>query len=811
MEVGQTDTVQDTKKAKCGTETTWCDWGAAREFLGLLDEGATAFAFQTFSDDKSLIRHETTYPGLAPGEAHRKGDRSKKVKKDPHAKIINSALTDSLCERLERENLKGVYVGVTVNETDGKGRRLENIKRVRAVIADFDHGLPEEFPLRPSALVNSSEGKYQAYWFVGDEMEPVLASGIAITLAKEYGADGNCTDLSRVLRLPGTFHMKSGKPRIVTVAYELDEGNAVKCYRAAAIAKAFPPTEVIKRKDAASAIWKNSTAKPDDVQAALCAIAHAPSGEDPRETNVENRAAWFKFGCAIKREFGDAGLDMWLEWSQLAGRGVYDEDDALRVWTSISDRTYSGQPCTVGSIFHWAKEAGWSRANEQLRQSLVAVEALAVRGDDGKDDASERPTDASLPALFAWPVTNKQNKEGKEVGTPVARAPQNARYYLQCAGIDVVFNEFDMLTYVRRNGRLSVLSEAVIGDIYIDLNNAGCFSSKELVAEVVRKEGRQNPVHPVRRYLGNLTWDGTPRLERLLPDYAGAADTPLNRAMGKAWAIAAVRRVRQPGVKFDAMLVLQGPQGAGKSSFFRTLASPEWFSDSVDVGVNAKEFIENSSGAWIIEHPELSGYSRREQNDIKRYFAAQADKARVAFARIAEAVPRQCVFGSTTNDETFLDDPTGNRRFWIAKVDTVRLARLASDRDQIWAEAAWLEKRGESHNIPQSLWGDVAEANKHFEVVDPVAERTSEILAELGDNATVSNADLFMALGIRDVAKRGGKVGRSVNKGARDAGWLPYRTNTHRCLQSNGADDHATAYAWSETASRLVGAKPKRV
>jgi hypothetical protein len=805
------DTVKDNKGAKCGTETSVFNRSVAREFLGLLDGDAKAFTFQTFSDDKSLIRHETVYPGLAPGDAPQKGDRSKKIKRDPNARIITSALTDGLCERLEQANLKGAYIGVTVNETDGKGRRLENIVRVRAIIADFDHGLPAHFPLPPSALVNSSEGKYQAYWFVDDLMPPKLASGITITLVREYGADSNCTDLTRVLRLPGTFHMKTGKPRLVTVGYETDADGVVRGYRAAEIAKAFPPTEVVTRQSAAHASHKTGTTNPDDVRAALDAIAHQPSNEDPRESNVDNRATWLKFGCAIKREFGDAGLDMWLEWSKLAGHDVYDEDDALRVWTSISDSTYSGQPCTIGTIFHWAKAVGWSRANEQLRQSLAVTTSGHVDGHESEIPDAPDVSVPTLPTQFAWPVTNKQNKDGKEVGTPVARAPQNVSYYLGCAGIDVVFNEFDMLTYVRRNGRLSVLSDAVIGDIYIDLNNAGCFSSKDLVADVIRKVGRQNPVHPVRIYLNKLRWDGVFRLEKLLPYYADTTDTPLNRATGRAWMIAAVRRVRQPGVKFDAMLMLQGKQGAGKSSFFRTLASSEWFSDSLEVGANAKTFIENSSGAWIIEHAEMTGYSKKERNDVKRYIAAQEDKARVAFARVAEAVPRQCVFGSTTNDEQILDDDSGTRRFWVAEVGTVRLTDLANDRDQLWAEAAHFEERGDSHNIPPNLWGQVAEANKRFEVVDPVAERVAEILASLGDNATVSNADLFMALGIRDVTKRGGKTGRAVNKGARDSGWVPHRTNTHRCLRSRYADDDATAYAWNDTAGRLVGVTPKRV
>lgn len=813
METGLHEGIDEGNREKCGSKTTFCNWEAAREFLGAIDPDATGFTFQTVSDDKSLKKVETTYPGIAPGDVAPRGTKAKTKLVDPNAKIYNGAVTESLCERLEKQNQKRAGIFFAVNETDLKGREKHNIRRVRAVWADFDNGLPESFPIKPSALVCSSPGRYHAYWIVGDEMSFETFRGVMVRIVRDYGGDANVMDIARVLRLPGTCHMKTGKPHLVTVEYVRDQGGFVTAYRAATIVKAFPPVEIVTREAAAHSTIRTGLADIQHIVSALDHIAHLPSEFDPHQSVVRNRATWFKVLCALKHEYDDAGLSIALDWSKQVGADVYDEDNAQAVWTSINKGSYSGKPCTVGTIFHWAKEAGWSAANARLHQALASAVVPLNHAENDKPAMSVASISNDTTALtqIAWPVTNKQNKEGQEVGTPIARAPRNISHYLKCAGIHVVFNEFDMLTYVRRNGKLAVLSDAIIGDIYIDLSNAGCLSSKDLVADVIRKVGRETPVHPVRRYLDKLHWDGRPRLETLLPHYANTADTALNRAMGKAWMIAAVRRVRQPGVKVDAMLALQGAQGAGKSSFFRTLASSEWFSDSLDIGVNAKDFIENSSGAWIIEHAEMSGYSKKEINDVKRYITAQEDKARVAFARVAETVPRQCVFGSTTNNAQFLNDDTGSRRFWVAEVGTVRLEELGRDRDDLWAEAAFLEEQGKSHNIAPDLWGDAAKANKCFEVVDPVAERTAEILLGLGKNATVPNADLCMAMGIRDVTKRGGSVGRSMNKGARECGWLSERTNQQRFLRSEGADDAATAFAWNESSGALVGKRPQRV
>jgi predicted P-loop ATPase len=308
------------------------------------------------------------------------------------------------------------------------------------------------------------------------------------------------------------------------------------------------------------------------------------------------------------------------------------------------------------------------------------------------------------------------------------------------------------------------------------MHDAGCPTPKGLVSEILHHIGAKNRVHPVREYLDGLEWDGKKRLHGLVPYYLRAQDSPLNRAMGKAWMIAAVRRVRQPGVKFDYILTLQGEQGSGKSTFFRILAGDDWFNDSLEIGVSAKEVIENASGSWIIELAELSSMSRREVEEVKKFASIQADRARTAWARVAEMVPRQFVFGATVNRAEFLIDDTGNRRFWVAAVGRTREAELRSDRDQLWAEAAHCEAQNESHNIRDELWEEVTRVNEKHLVHDPVADAAESILSALPEeDAVVSAHQLACACGIDDVTRQGGAIARSIAAGARRAGWAADR------------------------------------
>jgi hypothetical protein len=224
--------------------------------------------------------------------------------------------------------------------------------------------------------------------------------------------------------------------------------------------------------------------------------------------------------------------------------------------------------------------------------------------------------------------------------------------------------------------------------------------AKDKIADAVALIGERRAYHPVRDYLAGLWWDGEERLNTWLIDYLGADDTPLNRAFGRKILCAAVRRAFQPGCKLDAMLVVEGAQDIGKSSSIRALCfNPAWFTDQLEVGADAKVTIEKTAGTWIVEMPELDGMGRRDTNRVKSFITTVGDKARLAYGRYPVTRPRQFVLFGTTNESRYLNDLTGNRRFWIVRVTKADVASIAADRDQLWAEAV----RAEPH---EKLWLD---------------------------------------------------------------------------------------------------------
>ena len=222
-----------------------------------------------------------------------------------------------------------------------------------------------------------------------------------------------------------------------------------------------------------------------------------------------------------------------------------------------------------------------------------------------------------------------------------------------------------------------------------------------------------NSFHPVRDYLDGLKWDGVPRVERLFIDYMGADDNIYVRAVTRKMLAAAVRRIRQPGVKFDCVLVLVGRQGCGKSYIISRLGG-RWFSDTL-TSIQGKEAYEELQGFWIFEIGELSVLRKSEVEAVKHFIAKQYDSYRAAYERNVQTRARQCVFFGTTNRSEFLRDATGNRRFLPIDVHPEKAVKdmfteLDDDtRDQLWAEACVLEQKGEK------LYLDTAELRKFAE------------------------------------------------------------------------------------------------
>ena len=243
---------------------------------------------------------------------------------------------------------------------------------------------------------------------------------------------------------------------------------------------------------------------------------------------------------------------------------------------------------------------------------------------------------------------------------------------------------------------------------YVD-QNYGTFSQRNYDI-AVEKCVDDRSYHPIKEYLASLPeWDGIPRVDTLLIDYLGAADNAYVRAVTRKTLCAAVTRIYAPGTKFDTMLVLNGPQGIGKSTLISRLAM-EWFSDSLTLSDmnDGKTAPEKLQGYWIHEIGEMAGMRKADIDKVKSFVSRQDDKYRAAFGKRVTSHPRQCIFFGTTNAENgFLRDVTGNRRYWVVTTPGTGPKHpwelTQSDVDQIWAEVLRLVKEGETLYLPVAL------------------------------------------------------------------------------------------------------------
>lgn len=222
---------------------------------------------------------------------------------------------------------------------------------------------------------------------------------------------------------------------------------------------------------------------------------------------------------------------------------------------------------------------------------------------------------------------------------------------------------------------------------------------------------RRHAFNEVQAYLRGLTWDGVQRLDTLFVDYLGADDSDYTRAVTRKAFAAAVARAMEPGVKFDQMVILSGPQGLGKSTLLDKM-SKGWFNDSIRT-FEGKEASELLQGVWIVEVAELDAFRRTDVSRIKQFISQRADRFRAAYGRHVKEMPRCCVFFGTTNSDEYLQDRTGNRRFWPVEVGKHKgslsvWADLPQNIDQIWAEAVVRWRLGE----PLFLEGDLADSAK---------------------------------------------------------------------------------------------------
>jgi len=301
--------------------------------------------------------------------------------------------------------------------------------------------------------------------------------------------------------------------------------------------------------------------------------------------------------------------------------------------------------------------------------------------------------------------------------------PQTGRYADTAENYEIILNNDKNLKHLIGYNRFSTNDELIgkapwtrADDAKItfnddDTNQLYCYISKtykirkksEMLAAVSGWVAK-NAFDPVREYIETAKWDGVPRIERYFIDYLGADDNEYVRTVTRKMFVAAVARVYRPGCKFDYMVTLVGKQGIGKSYACKNLAGPngEWFQDSISGStiLGDDKSYDKVQGVWIIELGELAALKKNEREQVKLFISKQADTYRKAFHTRNESYPRRCIFIGTTNDDLFLNDATGARRFLIIDCHGHSKKKpwdiKPEEVNQLWAEAKVLFDKGEN-------------------------------------------------------------------------------------------------------------------
>lgn len=258
------------------------------------------------------------------------------------------------------------------------------------------------------------------------------------------------------------------------------------------------------------------------------------------------------------------------------------------------------------------------------------------------------------------------------------------------------------------------------------------FNNKATVKEFIILIATQKFTHPIKRYLENINWDGKRRLERFFIDYIHAEDTEFNKSVTKKTLIGAVAKIYNPGHAHDTTIIFSGKQGCGKSLILKKLGG-KWFNDSFDSFKGDEAYIKMAK-SWIIELSELTAYKNSGLERIKQVLTSTSDTYRDKYAGESKGHIRDCIFFGTTNEETFLIDETGNRRFVPMKVGINKQSNLSVHDidqyivDQVWAEAKTYFLEGETNHLSESEKIYLEEYQKDFTAIDELENEIARYL-----------------------------------------------------------------------------------
>jgi len=553
-------------------------------------------------------------------------------------------------------------------------------------------GLPE-----PTAMVTTGGKSVHCYWRLSEPMEPsewrVLQAQL-ITYAK---SDAACKNPSRLMRLPGFRYIDKSTGKPTENRAELMYAAEVS-YGAAEIEACITGPEPLLPATGAPPPQQAATyLPPRDMQAIRDAVAVLP----PRSPQTYEQFRNALCGCSAALEEinhpnpdGEAIRLMAHLWE-------HGERQAAQVLETSTTRN-------AGSFWAIAREHGYDL---KRRISTPTQRAQQL-------EAAQPPSKltASLQALIQLqPEGWRDDRKPSQLSAGQLADMLPAQRFR--------FDQMDLRAYVETSNGWQRITDDDLDSAYVLLSGMGWSVKHDSVVKAILHVARQTPIHPLRDYLQRL--ENNPAIKPYSLDAVArtffGSEKKLHIAMVRKWLIGAAARAMSPGCQMDYVLVLHGDQGLLKSGWFKALASPDWFCSTAPE--SEKDFLLNIHSCWIFELAELESITRgRETGRLKNLITTSVDIMRPPYGRTNERLPRSSVFAATCNEETFLRDSTGSRRFWVVPIqgtEKLDIAALRAARDGIWKAAVTAWRSGELPMLPTELEFKNSEQNQQFNEHDP--------------------------------------------------------------------------------------------
>lgn len=599
---------------------------------------------------------------------------------------------------------------------------LEAFKPAPTAIIDSGNGIQALWRLdepimlpEPETVENPQRGQPRKVYSSETQAAIADAEGRVKTLMETLNSVAGTQNIDRILRLPGPTNLPNAKKlrdgRIECLTKLLHFSGAV-CKLEDFPTVATPDDNA----DNAGTRYSNSVvtkgafdldwAKVEQHAGWLKGASDLPDG-----FNIKGRTIVAHMGnlADLKFDLAESGLIVgYNSWSEvgLAMAAIFKNDGHF-----TSEKIAAALLCPLDCNQHVTRMP----ADQQRR----AVERMIAR--------SHQQTEHEAKRLGDQPDWRERLASSKP-----KPSMHNARLAITALGIACSFDTFHNKTlFGYRDGNVKHELTSIVGEVsdngLIALRQRmsdrfGFDMEDKATRDAVKSLALEHCFDPVCDLIdkAEAEWDGVERLDRMAVDYFNCEDTTINRAFIRKTMIGLVARARDPGCKFDTIVVLESKEGFNKSTAWRVLAGDENFSDESIIGKAGREVQEQLAEVWIHENADLAGMRKAEVETIKAYASRMTDIARPAFAHYVVKQQRHSIEVGTTNSSEYLLSQTGNRRFWPLEVTaTIDIEKLRQDRLQLIGEAAKYQSTGESMVLDEALWGDAGIEQEQRRVKDP--------------------------------------------------------------------------------------------